>query len=85
MIEDIRPTAWHSIYTDKEGGYRLRAQKVLRSSPALMSIGVLGEYIGKIYEQAKNRPLYLVSRTFIIVGPPKHQHGSEFTARSEYR
>jgi len=27
----------------------------------LMSIGILGEYVGKIYEQAKNRPLYLVS------------------------
>ena len=30
----------------------------------LMSLGVLGQYIGKIYEQAKGRPLYLVSRTF---------------------
>jgi dolichol-phosphate mannosyltransferase len=29
----------------------------------LVSIGVLGEYVGKLYEQAKNRPLYLVSRT----------------------
>ncbi len=29
----------------------------------LTSIGVLGEYIGKLYEQAKNRPLYLVSQT----------------------
>ncbi|MFZ0794916.1 MAG: glycosyltransferase family 2 protein [Candidatus Korobacteraceae bacterium] len=51
----------------------------------LMSIGVLGEYVGKIYEQAKNRPLYLVSRTFNIVEPPKHQNGAEFTTRSQYR
>lgn len=29
----------------------------------LVSIGVLGEYVGKLYEQTKNRPLYLVSRT----------------------
>lgn len=29
----------------------------------LMSIGMLGEYIGKLYEQSKNRPLYLVSQT----------------------
>lgn len=29
----------------------------------LVSIGVLGEYVGKIYEQSKSRPLYLVSRT----------------------
>ena len=29
----------------------------------LMSIGVLGEYVGKIYEQSKNRPIYLVAQT----------------------
>lgn len=29
----------------------------------LVSIGVLGDYIGKLYEQTKNRPLYLVSQT----------------------
>jgi polyisoprenyl-phosphate glycosyltransferase len=30
----------------------------------LISIGVLGEYVSKVYEQSKRRPLYLVSRTF---------------------
>jgi len=30
----------------------------------LMSVGVLGQYVGKVYEQAKGRPLYLVSRKF---------------------
>jgi len=51
----------------------------------LMSIGILGEYVGKIYEQAKNRPLYLVSRTFNIVERYKHQDDAEFMTRSEYR
>jgi polyisoprenyl-phosphate glycosyltransferase len=32
----------------------------------LISIGILGEYIAKLYEQTKNRPLYLVSRTFNV-------------------
>jgi glycosyltransferase involved in cell wall biosynthesis len=36
----------------------------------LMSIGVLGEYIGKLYEQSKNRPLYVVSQT-VNVSPGK--------------
>jgi dolichol-phosphate mannosyltransferase len=35
-------------------------------SVLLMSVGVLGEYIGKIYEQSKGRPLYLVARTFNV-------------------
>jgi dolichol-phosphate mannosyltransferase len=26
----------------------------------LLAIGILGEYIGRIYEEAKHRPLYLV-------------------------
>jgi hypothetical protein len=51
----------------------------------LMSIGVLGEYVGKIYEQVKNRPIYLVSRTFNIVEPPKGPHDSDVMMRSEYR
>jgi dolichol-phosphate mannosyltransferase len=28
----------------------------------LISIGMLGEYVGKLYEQAKNRPLYVVAQ-----------------------
>lgn len=35
----------------------------------LICIGILGEYVGKLYEQTKNRPLYLVSRTFNIHEP----------------
>ena len=50
-----------------------------------MSIGVLEEYISKIYEQAKHRPFYLISRTFNIVGAPKHEPASEFMTRGEYR
>ena len=35
----------------------------LLGGSTLVSIGVLGEYVGKLYEQTKNRPLYLVSQT----------------------
>lgn len=33
-------------------------------SATLISIGVLGEYVAKLYEQSKDRPLYVVARTF---------------------
>jgi dolichol-phosphate mannosyltransferase len=49
-----------------------------------MSIGMRGEYIGKIYEQSKERPLYLVERT-LNVEAPKHEPASEPLSRSEYR
>jgi glycosyltransferase involved in cell wall biosynthesis len=29
----------------------------------LLSIGIIGEYIGKIYKEVKNRPRYLVEET----------------------
>lgn len=32
----------------------------------LISIGILGEYVAKIYEQSKRRPIYLVSRTYNV-------------------
>ena len=30
----------------------------------LLSIGVLGQYVGRIFEQSKQRPLYIVAQTF---------------------
>jgi dolichol-phosphate mannosyltransferase len=33
----------------------------------LIAIGILGEYIGRIYEEAKRRPLYIVSDTANVV------------------
>ena len=38
----------------------------LIGSAMLMSIGILGEYVAKLYEQSKGRPLYIVARTFGI-------------------
>lgn len=50
----------------------------------LFSIGILGEYVGKLYEQAKDRPLYLVART-VNVGSAKSDSASEPLSKSEYR
>jgi dolichol-phosphate mannosyltransferase len=36
----------------------------------LVSNGILGEYIGRIFEQSKGRPLYIVSRTMNLPKPP---------------
>ena len=33
----------------------------------LMSIGMLGEYVGKLYEQSKNRPLYVVAQILLRI------------------
>ena len=34
----------------------------------LMGIGILGEYIGRIFEEVKQRPVYLVRERFRVDG-----------------
>ncbi len=46
-------------------------------SALLFSIGIVGQYVGKLYEQAKDRPIYLVSRTFNIATPTVTRTTSE--------
>jgi glycosyltransferase involved in cell wall biosynthesis len=50
----------------------------------LMSIGILGEYVGKLYEQAKDRPLYLVART-LNLGTTNREFLSAPLSKSEPR
>ena len=38
----------------------------------LVILGIMGEYIGRIFEEVKNRPLYLIAR-----GKPKDEQGPE--------
>lgn len=47
---------------DLAGWPTLAAGMMLFSGVQLLSIGILGEYIGRIYEEAKQRPIYLVAR-----------------------
>jgi dolichol-phosphate mannosyltransferase len=35
-------------------------------SALLVSVGILGEYVGRLYEQVKERPIYLVTDTYNI-------------------
>ena len=48
--------------TDIAGWPTLAAGIMLFSGVQLMSIGILGEYIGRIYDEVKHRPIYLVAR-----------------------
>jgi len=37
---------------------------VLGFSFTLMSVGILGQYIALIYEEVKNRPIYIIAEKF---------------------
>ena len=49
----------------------------------LISIGILGEYIGRIYEEVKQRPLYVV-RERVGFGPPNETEKASDENRIKY-
>ena len=50
----------------------------------LISVGILGEYVGKLYEQSKDRPLYLVART-LNLGTDKSEPATEIAKKAQFR
>jgi glycosyltransferase involved in cell wall biosynthesis len=69
--EAVRATLAHVFRWYAVAGWSsLTVLVSLLGGATLMSIGIVGEYVAKIYEQTKNRPLYLVART-VNVGTPK--------------
>jgi dolichol-phosphate mannosyltransferase len=51
------------VHDTQPGWTSLIAITCLIGGAILVSIGILGEYVGRIFEESKGRPLYLVSTT----------------------
>jgi hypothetical protein len=39
----------------------------LSNAALMIAVGILGEYVGRIYEEGKGRPLYVVADTWNVV------------------
>jgi glycosyltransferase involved in cell wall biosynthesis len=66
--------------TDVPGFPTLIISVMFFAGVQLLSLGILGEYLGRVYEEVKGRPLFLVDEGFGIdgeegaePGPPRHQ------------
>jgi len=46
-------------------------------SAQLIMTGVLGEYVGRIYEEIKRRPLYITSEEINVTAPTSHRPTSD--------
>jgi dolichol-phosphate mannosyltransferase len=47
------------------------------ASVQLLMIGILGEYVGRIYEEVKRRPLYIVGDTVNVAHEPDSEHDEQ--------
>lgn len=53
------------IYGNPVGGWpTITVALMLFSGVQLLSIGILGEYIGRIFDEVKQRPLYLIAKDY---------------------
>lgn len=68
----------HFFTNSTEPGWTsLVAISLLFNGITLSLLGVLGEYIGRIYEETKGRPLYLVSQTVNFAGDEQQSRLAE--------
>ncbi|MBV9757667.1 MAG: glycosyltransferase, partial [Alphaproteobacteria bacterium] len=51
------------LYGNRVPGYpSLMAVILFMGGAQLVTLGVIGEYLGRVFNETKNRPLYLVER-----------------------
>jgi len=72
---------WYTV----SGWTSLMVVTAIIGSAMLISVGVVGEYIAKLYEQSKGRPLYLVARNFNVGSASSGSNLAEKTVASSPR
>ena len=65
--EAIRALVVHFSGKTVPGWTSLMVVLCLSNAALMIAVGILGEYVGRIYEEGKGRPLYVVSDSWNLV------------------
>jgi len=80
--EAIRALIEHLSGNTVPGWTSLMVVICLSNAALMIAVGILGEYVGRIYEEGKGRPLYVIADTFGAAQTGAHEQalGEENTA-----
>lgn len=81
MEETIRAVVRHLSGNTVPGWTSMMVIVCLCNAALMISIGILGEYIGRIYEEGKARPLYLVADTWNLPQRAVNEETDGFRSR----
>ena len=65
--EAIRALIEHFAGKTVQGWTSMMVVLCLSNAALMIAVGILGEYVGRIYEEGKGRPLYVVADTWNVV------------------
>jgi dolichol-phosphate mannosyltransferase len=79
LEETVRALVVHFSGQTVPGWTSLMVIVCLSNAAIMIMVGILGEYVGRIYEEGKGRPLYVVAETWNLLGHAANR-GSKETA-----
>jgi glycosyltransferase involved in cell wall biosynthesis len=70
LVEAIRALIAYFQHKTVAGWTSLMVVICLSNAALMIAVGILGEYVGKIYEESKARPLYIVAESWNVTSYP---------------
>ena len=70
IVEAMRALIAHFEHKTVPGWTSLMVVICLNNAALMIAVGILGEYVGRIYEESKARPLYVVAESWNMTSCP---------------